>query len=135
MTLQDSFHIISSSSLESKMNTSKMSAVNECSALELAAYHLAIYTKFVSKSELVTQISNFLHEHYRIGSPCKPNPPVRANSPSLHHLAWFCCKDKQAYASWFHISVILSIYKTIFSHVIIKESVFQSISLYFPVPY
>ena len=59
------------------MNPSKMSTIYKCNVLEWAAYRLAIYTKYASKSELVTQISHFLHKHYRgIGTPSKPNSPV-----------------------------------------------------------
>lgn len=60
------------------MNASKMSAISKYDVLEWAAYHLAIYAKHAPKSELVTQISHFLHRHYRgIAIPSKPNSPVR----------------------------------------------------------
>lgn len=55
------------------MYVSKMNA----SVLEHAVHHLAIYKKYASKSDLVTQISHFLPEHYgRIGALSKTNSPA-----------------------------------------------------------
>lgn len=67
------------------MNAGKMSAISKYDVLEWAAYHLAIYAKYASKSELVTQISHFLHKHYRgIGIPSKPNSPVSQPTTYLY---------------------------------------------------